>query len=68
MANSIAAGITNTNSGEYTNPNQCMAIRNTTKVSTKLKSSLMASDSGKKIVGTLIDLIMPLEFMILFTD
>ncbi len=49
-------------------PNQCMAIRKTTRVSIRLNSSLITSDNGKKITGTFSDLMMPAELMILAID
>lgn len=60
-ANRIIHGISSKSIGLYTIPNQYMAIRNTNKVSSKLNNSLMISDNGKNIVGTLIDLMMPTD-------
>jgi hypothetical protein len=45
-----------------------MAIKKTTSVRQRLNNSLMVSDNGKNMTGTLIDLMMPVELMILAID
>ena len=49
-------------------PNQYITTKNMTKVRVRLNNSLMVSDSGKKITGTLIDFMIPEELIILPTD
>ena len=45
-----------------------MIMKNITNVRVRLNNSLMVSDNGKKITGTLIDLIMPVELIRLPID
>jgi hypothetical protein len=43
-------------------------MKNITKVRVRLNNSLIVSDKGKKITGTLMDLIIPVELIILPMD
>ena len=66
--NNMMTGIIRNSLKEYSIPNQYMTMKNIINVRLRLNSSLIVSDSGKKITGTLMDLIMPVELMMLPID
>ena len=68
MANSITHGKMSNNTGLYTMPHQYIMTKKTKMVSSRLNSSLIVSDSGKKYAGMLSALSSPADPTILPTD